>query len=109
MRHLHAHQIPIAISTGSTTQSMTLKRAGHEELFDMFQFIVCCSSDPEVKNGKPHPDAFDVARKRFEPVPEASSCLAFEDSLNGVKVMGIIVRNRANSSGTYKVKMKLVV
>ena len=50
-----------------------------------FEFVVCCSSDPEVKNGKPHPDAFDIARKRFDPVPEARKCLAFEDSINGVK------------------------
>ena len=32
-----------------------------------------------------HPDAFDIARKRFDPVPEARKCLAFEDSINGVK------------------------
>ena len=56
---------------------MKLKRAGHESLFDKFEFVVCCSSDPEVKNGKPHPDAFDVARRRFQPIPEAKGQLYF--------------------------------
>ena len=64
---------------------MKLKRAGHEKLFDKFEFIVCCSTDPEVKQGKPHPDAFDVARRRFSPIPDPEKCLAFEDSTNGVK------------------------
>ena len=98
IEHLHANNVPIgnfqvfsknlitaAISTGSTETSMKLKRAGHEKLFDKFEFIVCCSTDPEVKQGKPHPDAFDVARRRFNPIPDPEKCLAFEDSTNGVK------------------------
>lgn len=44
-----------------------------------------CGSDPDVKNGKPAPDAFEVCRQRFSPVPEAKNCLAFEDAPNGVK------------------------
>ena len=67
----------LGISTGSTNQSMKLKRAGHESLFNKFEFIVCCSSDQEVKNGKPHPDAFDVARRRFQSIPEAKGQLYF--------------------------------
>ena len=70
---------------------MKLKRAGHESLFDKFEFIVCCSSDPEVKNGKPHPDAFDVARRRFQPIPE---------------VKGLHVNNDKDHSRDPKKKMK---
>ena len=102
--------IPIAISTGSTTTSYGIKTQNYKNIFSQvdfqidnfrpiivfplinqyesphkFEFVVCCSSDPEVKNGKPHPDAFDIARKRFDPVPEPKKCLAFEDSINGVK------------------------
>ena len=65
--------------------SYGIKTQNYKNLFDQFEFVVCCSSDPEVKNGKPHPDAFDIARKRFDPVPEPKNCLAFEDSINGVK------------------------
>ena len=44
-----------------------------------------CGSDPDVKSGKPAPDAFDVARRRFPNSPEPSKCLAFEDAPNGVE------------------------
>lgn len=85
INHLKQNKIPISISTGSTTTSYGIKTQNYQKIFKQFEFVVCCSSDPEVKNGKPHPDAFDVARKRFDPVPEAKTCLAFEDSINGVK------------------------
>ena len=57
----------------------------HTEFMKNFLHIVKCGSDPEVKNGKPAPDAFEICRQRFSPVPEASKCLAFEDAPNGVK------------------------
>jgi len=85
INHLKQKHIPIAISTGSTTTSYGIKTQNYKNIFSQFEFVVCCSSDPEVKNGKPHPDAFDIARKRFDPVPEPKKCLAFEDSINGVK------------------------
>merc|ERR1711990_1069654 len=83
--HLKANNIPIAISTGSSNESFDLKTKNLKTFFDMFDPVVKCGSDPEVKNGKPAPDAFEVARLRFSPQPKASSCLAFEDAPNGVE------------------------
>lgn len=83
--HLKANNIPIAISTGSSNDSFDLKTKNLKNFFNMFDHVVKCGSDPEVKNGKPAPDAFEVARLRFSPQPKASSCLAFEDAPNGVE------------------------
>ena len=67
VEHLVKHNIPIAISTGSTDRGYELKSSNYKLFFSNFQFILRCSSDAEVKYGKPHPDAFEVARKRFQP------------------------------------------
>jgi len=83
--HLVANNVPIAISTGSSNEAFDLKATNHAKFFTNFLHIVKCGSDPEVKNGKPAPDAFEVCRQRFSPVPEAKNCLAFEDAPNGVK------------------------
>ncbi|CBY36463.1 unnamed protein product [Oikopleura dioica] len=83
--HLVANNVPIAISTGSSNEAFDLKATNHTKFFTNFLHIVKCGSDPDVKNGKPAPDAFEVCRQRFSPVPEAKNCLAFEDAPNGVK------------------------
>lgn len=88
IKHLSNKNIPIAIATGSA-QSGFERKTGHigEILRKPFHHHVFAGSDDEVKRGKPYPDVFLVAAKRFkEPVPkDMAKVLVFEDAVNGVK------------------------
>lgn len=85
LRHLHAQNVPIALATSSSKEMYDLKTVRHTELFDLFDHKVYGSSDPEVVHGKPSPDIFIVAAKRFADQPDPSQCLVFEDAPNGVR------------------------
>ncbi|XP_017094969.2 probable pseudouridine-5'-phosphatase isoform X1 [Drosophila bipectinata] len=91
LRHLHANKVPFALATSSGADMVELKTTDHQELFSLFNHKVCGSTDKEVANGKPAPDIFLVAAGRFPIPPDASNCLVFEDSPNGVTA--------ANSAG----------
>lgn len=84
VRHLHQHNIPIALATSSGADSVEVKIKHHQELFALFNHKVMGSSDAEVKEGKPAPDIFLVAAKRFPDSPKPDQCLVFEDAPNGV-------------------------
>lgn len=84
VRHLHQNNIPIALATSSGADSVEVKTKNHQELFGLFNHKVMGSSDAEVKEGKPAPDIFLVAAKRFPDSPSPSQCLVFEDAPNGV-------------------------
>ncbi|CAH1119193.1 unnamed protein product [Phaedon cochleariae] len=85
VKFLYKHDIPIAVATSSSQESMELKSKPHQEVFKLFHHIVCGSSDPEVENGKPAPDIFLICASRFPDKPDPSSCLVFEDAPNGIK------------------------
>lgn len=83
--HLHKHKIPIAICSGSSNLAFKAKTSHLQEMFTKFSPIVLCGDDPEVKRGKPDPDAYNVTRGRFPDLPEPQKVLVFEDAPNGVK------------------------
>ncbi|EJD75032.1 hypothetical protein LOAG_17742 [Loa loa] len=57
----------------------------HKDLIDLIPLQVKCSSDPEIKEGKPSPEAYLVTMQRFRNPPVApSNVLVFEDAPNGV-------------------------
>lgn len=85
LRHLHAHNIPIALATSSSKEMAELKMSSHAELFNLFHHRVYGSTDPDVITGKPAPDIFLVAGKRFPNRPKSINCLVFEDAPNGVR------------------------
>ncbi|KAL7310367.1 hypothetical protein PS15m_009879 [Mucor circinelloides] len=83
IRHLHAHDIPIAVATSSTRAKFELKTSLNKEVFELFDVIIC-GDDAEIKNAKPAPDLFLAAQKHFGN-PPAENCLVFEDAVNGVE------------------------
>nr|KAI8750859.1 pseudouridine-5'-phosphatase-like [Biomphalaria glabrata] len=85
IRHLHSHNIPIAVATGADNWGFEKRVSGHKELFSLFSHSVLSSSDPEVKYGKPAPDCFLVCAARFKDTPDPQQVLVFEDAPNGAE------------------------
>lgn len=84
IKHLHANGIPICVATGSHKRHFELKTQRHGELFSLMHHVVM-GDDPEVKHGKPSPDIFLAAGKRFEGGPiDSQNILVFEDAPSGV-------------------------
>lgn len=92
VRYLAAQtDVQIAVATSSPLETFELKTQNHKDLFSLFHHVVCGSSDPEVKRGKPAPDIFQICASRFagpieglEFTPHPASCLVLEDSPAGV-------------------------
>ncbi len=82
IRHLKAHQIPIALATSSSHELYELKTQNHRSWFDLFDVIVT-GEHPDINNGKPAPDIFQVAARLIQRTPE--QCLVFEDAPSGLQ------------------------
>lgn len=65
VEHLHKHQIPMAIATGSIRQNFDLKTSNLKSLFEKFGENVICGDSSDMKRGKPDPDPFLLAAKKF--------------------------------------------
>jgi beta-phosphoglucomutase family hydrolase len=72
-------QIPFAVVSGSTRESVTAS-LNALKLLDKFETLVCAG---DYKNSKPDPEPFLIAAARLG-VP-AESCLVFEDAELGVQ------------------------
>lgn len=72
VRHFHEQNIPIAVATSSSQDEMELKSQFLQEVFGLFHHIVCGSTDPAVKCGKPAPDIFLTCADRFSNPPHPS-------------------------------------
>ncbi|KAG0463155.1 hypothetical protein HPP92_021631 [Vanilla planifolia] len=83
VNHLHANGVPMCVATGSHKRHFNLKTQRHFEIFSMMHHVVM-GDDPELKQGKPSPDIFLIAAKRFEGKLEAAEILVFEDAPSGV-------------------------
>ena len=85
IQHLHAHNIPMAVATSSKRREFDLKITRHQELFKLMSHIVC-TDDPQVEKGKPAPDIYLAAAKRFSSPPKSlSNVMVLEDAASGVQ------------------------
>ena len=86
VKHFHAHNIPMAIATGSDPESYAVKTHRNKEFFESYFSHVVMSGDPDVKHGKPAPDIFLTAASRFSEKPKSpQNVLVFDDALLGIK------------------------
>ena len=85
LRHLKENNIPIALATSSNKENFELKTQRWTDVFSLFHHKVLGGSDSDIVHGKPAPDIFLAAARRFPDNPDPSKCLAFEDAPNGVK------------------------
>ena len=77
--HLSHGQIPFAVVSGSTRDSVTASLTALN-ILDRFETLVCAG---DYKHSKPHPEPFLMAAERLGVAPE--HCLVFEDTEMGIQ------------------------
>ncbi len=81
VRWCATNNLPIALVTSSTSESVKFKTKTHKWI-DLFSIRVQ-GDDPYLKQGKPAPDPFLLAALKLNVNPQR--CWAIEDSLSGVQ------------------------
>ena len=79
LEYLRLHHIPMAVATSSNT-SIAQHKLGKSEIINYFDIVL---GGDQLTHSKPHPEIFLTAAASLTCDP--SSCIAFEDSPNGVK------------------------
>eukprot|EP00250_Pteridium_aquilinum_P020769 c2493_g1_i1 orf=116-1414(+) len=79
IKHLHAHNIPIALASNSPKANILGKLSCHPGWKDLFTVII---GGDEVKQGKPDPEIYTTAARMLGVEPER--CLVIEDSPTGL-------------------------
>ncbi|EPX74733.1 haloacid dehalogenase-like hydrolase [Schizosaccharomyces octosporus yFS286] len=95
LEHLYTNHIDIALATSSNVANYQMKTNHLRHAFDKFGENVITGDDPRIPpgRGKPHPDIWLQAlnlinqnrEKQSLPPLSPKDCIAFEDSVPGVK------------------------
>ena len=80
IKRCHKQNIPMALVTSSSSESLKLKTANHEWM-NLFSTRVL-GDDNLLAEGKPAPDPYLLAAKKLNIAPQ--KCWAIEDSISGV-------------------------
>jgi len=78
LQKLKRRNFPIAVCTSSSRKAFEKKMRRHQAMLQCFDVIIT-GNDKEVRRGKPHPDAFQVAAKRLG-FNSTGRCLVIDDS-----------------------------
>lgn len=77
--HFYSNNIPMAICTGSDNIEFSQKTQNFGHWLEKIKLQVLSGSDPEVFNGKPHPDPYLVTLSRFEKLPASPKNVRFKN------------------------------
>ena len=80
LKRCHKNNIPMALVTSSSSESLNIKTAPHKWI-DLFSTKVL-GDDKSLARGKPAPDPYLLAAKKLNIDPQ--ECWAVEDSISGV-------------------------
>ncbi|KRY55631.1 Pseudouridine-5'-monophosphatase [Trichinella britovi] len=84
VKHLHKHNIPMAVCTSEKREYYNMKISRYTEIFKLMHHATCIADEKQITRGKPHPDGYLFCATLFDPpLPQANQILVFEDSISG--------------------------